>query len=78
MRSIAVLVISCPCAMGLATPAAIAVGLGRAALCEKRVKGRVVEAIDESRHLRAEAFAGQCFFVVEFEEPRRENQRKGF
>lgn len=31
MRSIAVLVIACPCAMGIATPAAIAVGLGRAA-----------------------------------------------
>src|SRR5215203_1244717 len=31
MRSIAVLVIACPCAMGLATLAAIAVGLGRGA-----------------------------------------------
>jgi len=31
MHSIAVLVVSCPCAMGLATPTAIAVAIGRAA-----------------------------------------------
>ena len=54
MRSIAVLVISCPCALGLATPAAIAVGLGRAA--RNGVLFRNASGLENFRSIRQVVF----------------------
>ncbi|MEO5892662.1 MAG: cation-translocating P-type ATPase [Ferruginibacter sp.] len=54
MRSIAVLVISCPCAMGLATPAAIAVGIGRAA--RKGILFRNAKSLELFKNIRTVIF----------------------
>ena len=50
MSAIAVLVISCPCAMGLATPTAVMVGLGRAAKNGILIKGGdTIEAVANTK-----------------------------
>ena len=52
MRSIAVLVISCPCAMGLATPTAVMVGLGRAAKRGIFIKaGNILEEFSKVKNI---------------------------
>lgn len=54
IRMIAVLVISCPCAMGLATPTALIVGIGRAAKFGIILKGG--EALEKAYKISAIAF----------------------
>lgn len=54
LRMIALLVISCPCAMGLATPTALIVGIGRAAKFGIILKGG--EALEKAYKITAVAF----------------------
>jgi Cu+-exporting ATPase len=52
MNAIAVLVVSCPCAMGLATPTAVMVGLGRAAKNGILIKGGdTIEAVSNAKYV---------------------------
>lgn len=52
LNAIAVLVISCPCAMGLATPTAVMVGLGRAAKSGILIKGgNTIEEIAKLKYM---------------------------
>lgn len=54
MNAIAVLVISCPCAMGLATPTAVMVGIGRAAKEGILIKGG--HTVEEFANIKAIVF----------------------
>ncbi len=51
LSAISVLVIACPCAMGLATPTALMVGIGKAA--EKNILIKDATALEEMRHIDA-------------------------
>ncbi|MDE6689142.1 MAG: heavy metal translocating P-type ATPase, partial [Prevotella sp.] len=51
LSAVSVLVIACPCAMGLATPTALMVGIGKAA--EKSILIKDATALEELRHIDA-------------------------
>ncbi len=51
LSAVSVLVIACPCAMGLATPTALMVGIGKAA--EKNILIKDATALEELRHVDA-------------------------
>jgi Cu+-exporting ATPase len=54
MRAVAVLVISCPCAMGLATPTAVMVGIGKAA--KNGILIKQASVLESFSHVNAIAF----------------------
>ena len=61
-RAIAVLVISCPCALGLATPVAIMVSSGKGAKLGILFKNAI--AIEEEINKRAAMFSKNFFIIM--------------
>lgn len=50
LRAVTVLVVACPCALGLATPTALMVGIGRAA--ERGILIKDAESLEQACHIR--------------------------
>jgi Cu+-exporting ATPase len=80
MRSVAVLVVSCPCAMGLATPTAVMVGIGKAARNGILVKkASALETFAQTNILvldKTGTITDGQFFVSEFDTSEDESKMK--
>ena len=62
MSAVAVLVIACPCAMGLATPTALMVGIGKAA--ESQILIKDASALENLRHVDAIVIDKTCTLTI--------------